>query len=428
MRDREPISWSWTLPITPWGVTVRLHLLFPCVVLGVILHVATSKSYDHTLWWQAAALAGVLLVSVAAHEMGHGIAARRLNGDVPEVVLWPFGSLTFADVPEMPRSYAWTALGGLVVSLGLTLAAGGALVVMGFAPPGNPLSSTLTPRLHNWRDGRIYTYRTNPGESEYFYYADPENPRRWSGPVKLTFAVAEDGQRYLAHSSEPVEFIRERDRGYWRLKGTSIELVQPKLGPWPTWLTRIFLVNWLLVCVNLLPALPLDGGRLFQAWLWQRGDRRQSASTVAYGGFIVALAIGVYAIAANDLLPAIVAGILYWHSHHELVQLERQSEAANSRDFDIDSEGDEQRLDGGPERPAIAPRMSWWQRFWHDRAERRRLREIARREAEEQRLDELLDKILRQGRASLTDEEIRFLTGMSSRYSANNRPTRDSHA
>jgi Zn-dependent protease len=427
MRDRDPSLWTWTVPWQPWGVTVRVHLLFPCVVVGVLLRVATAREYAASMWWEAAAIAGMLVLSVVAHEIGHWLAARRLNGDVPEVILWPFGSLAFADVPETSRHYFWTAIGGIAVSLGLALASGGALIALGFIPSWNPLASSLSPQMRNWRDGRIYSYRTFPGQAENYYYVDPENPQRWLGPVKLTFAMTDDGQRYLAHQSEPVEFVRDRDRSFWRLKGTPIELEPARLTAGPTWLARLYIVNWLLCCVNLLPALPLDGGRLLQSWLWRKGERRQSIATAAYFGFIVVLAVGVYAIVVNELLPAIFAAVLYLYSHRELVRLEREWDDLSDDESNQDpaSDGDV-HVNTAPRR--AVPRKSWWQRFWEERAERRRLRELARREAEERRLDELLEKILQHGRSSLTEEEIRFLRRMSSRYSANHRNPRDTHA
>lgn len=428
MRERDLSSWSFALPWHPWGVSVRVHVLFPCVVAGVMLRVATAREYDHSLWWESGAIALILFLSVLWHEIGHLVAARRLNGDLPQVILWPFGSLAFADVPQTPRNHSWVALGGLIASLGVALAAGGALLSLGFVPPLNPVHSSLTPRLKNWRDGRIYTSRTNPGDAEYFYFSDPEDPQRWSSPVKLTFAITEDGQRYLAHQSEPVELVRERHRSVWRLKGTPIELEPARLTAGPIWLSRLFLMNWLLFCVNLLPALPLDGGRLLQAWLGHRGERHNGGATTAYVGFLVMLGLGVYSIVLNDLLPAILAVVVYLCSRQELNRIEQEladeSAAGVGQEMDGDVEGSEDETS----ETLGAPRMSWWQRFWHERNERRRLREIAQRQAEERRLDELLDKILRHGRSSLTEEEVRFLTRISSRYSANNRTTRDSHA
>jgi hypothetical protein len=50
MRERDPMHWAFPLPWRPMGVTVKIHILFPCVVLGLILWVATSKQFAEKLW------------------------------------------------------------------------------------------------------------------------------------------------------------------------------------------------------------------------------------------------------------------------------------------------------------------------------------------------------------------------------------------
>ena len=50
------------------------------------------------------------------------------------------------------------------------------------------------------------------------------------------------------------------------------------------------------------------------------------------------------------------------------------------------------------------------------RAARRLQREIEQRQAEDDRMDELLDKIARYGKDALTDEEKRFMERVSARY------------
>jgi hypothetical protein len=50
------------------------------------------------------------------------------------------------------------------------------------------------------------------------------------------------------------------------------------------------------------------------------------------------------------------------------------------------------------------------------RAAKRMQKEQEQREAEERRMDELLEKVQRQGLAALTDEERRFLTRVSAKY------------
>jgi len=71
------------------------------------------------------------------------------------------------------------------------------------------------------------------------------------------------------------------------------------------------------------------------------------------------------------------------------------------------------------ERDQPAPprrRVSWWQRWQQRRSARKLQREQETREAEEQRMDELLEKVQRQGISALTDEERRFMKRVSDRY------------
>ena len=61
-------------------------------------------------------------------------------------------------------------------------------------------------------------------------------------------------------------------------------------------------------------------------------------------------------------------------------------------------------------------RPSVWQRWWQKRQARKLQREMEQREAEENRMDELLEKVQREGLQSLSDEERRFLTRVSAKY------------
>jgi hypothetical protein len=61
-------------------------------------------------------------------------------------------------------------------------------------------------------------------------------------------------------------------------------------------------------------------------------------------------------------------------------------------------------------------RTSWWKRWLDGRRARKLERETRTREADERRLDELLEKVQRQGMSALTDEERRFMKRVSDRY------------
>jgi Zn-dependent protease/CBS domain-containing protein len=57
-------------------------------------------------------------------------------------------------------------------------------------------------------------------------------------------------------------------------------------------LSWLAVVNLLLAGFNLLPAAPLDGGRLLRAWLWQRsGDRDRAAATAGAVGQALGFAL-----------------------------------------------------------------------------------------------------------------------------------------
>ena len=72
-----------------------------------------------------------------------------------------------------------------------------------------------------------------------------------------------------------------------------------------------------------------------------------------------------------------------------------------------------EREDDPPPQPK--PKPNWFQRMRQQWTERRAKRDQERRQSEERRLDEILEKIHREGKQSLTPEEQRFLQRLSNR-------------
>src|SRR5262245_23203530 len=222
MAEREPMNWSMPLPGSFLGVSVRVHILFPIVALGLILWVATSREFasGRMMWTQACVVLAMLFACVLLHEFGHVIGARRVGGDVMELLLWPLGGLAEADVPPTPGCHFWAAIYGPVVNLALAVFAGTALAVLGFVPPLNPLDSPLNPRMYNWHDGRTYFSVANPGQAEFWYYQDAD--QEWQ-LVKITEGRSEDGSPYLAHATQSVEAGTENG-ARWRSEEHTSEL------------------------------------------------------------------------------------------------------------------------------------------------------------------------------------------------------------
>ncbi|HZU75774.1 MAG TPA: site-2 protease family protein [Dehalococcoidia bacterium] len=71
------------------------------------------------------------------------------------------------------------------------------------------------------------------------------------------------------------------------------------------------IVNFVLLVFNLLPAFPLDGGRLLRSLLWViRGDRDWATRTAARGGRVVAALLALLAL-ADLLLTADLTGAIW---------------------------------------------------------------------------------------------------------------------
>src|SRR5262249_19412408 len=174
------------------------------------------------------------------------------------------------------------------------------------------------------------------------------------------------------------------------------------LERWQVLAARFFWVNWILFLLNMLPAFPLDGGRLLQSMLWWRSDFRQGTLTTIMIGFGVMLVVALYGLAIDSVLPLLLALFIYVTCRHQWFVLETGGEEpAFGYDFSqgYTSLEREQPTVTRPKRPNFIQR--WLQR----RAARRLLREQEEREAEERRLDALLEKVKEEGMHSLTEEE-----------------------
>ena len=127
-----------TLRIGRWrGVEVRLHILFPLIFLVALAAVAVAwpgSQLEIASAWssrEVVACMVVWLVSVACHEVVKALAAHRVGGHTPLIVLAPWGSGAHSQLPPDPPAYLVTAVAGPVCYLGLALCAGCLLIALG---------------------------------------------------------------------------------------------------------------------------------------------------------------------------------------------------------------------------------------------------------------------------------------------------------
>jgi Zn-dependent protease len=354
---RDVLSWSFPIGQV-FGITVRVHLILPLVMIGLIGREAVRTGPDAVAgrWIDMAMLMGLMFVSILLHEFGHCFAARKMDGEADEVLLWPLGGLAFCrSLPQTPLAHFVTALGGPLVNLALCVVSALLLLLAldhYYQPPFYPFSIP-------WR-------------------SDPTGGMKlptWDGSADLSF--------------NPVAII----------------------------LARFFWVNWILLLLNLLIGIPFDGGRMLQAALWPRLGYYQSNRVAIFAGFVIMILFALLSIVLNESLLLVLAIFIFVSCAQEMMTLESAHEdSLFGYDF---SQGYTSLEKDEPAAPRLK-KQNFIQRWLAKRNARRLQQEQEQRLADELRMDDLLDKIQKFGKESLSDEEQRFLQRVSERYK--NRP------
>jgi Zn-dependent protease len=353
---RDPFFWS--IPLGRlFGITIRVHLLFPVVALAMILRYAFKQDIAEGTWIDAAVLTGLFFVSVLAHEFGHCFAARWVDGDASEILMWPLGGLATVDLPHQPRAHFLTAAAGPAVNVLLALLCGLLLAFVvdpSYQPPWSPF-------WYPFRDPTLEGYR-----------AGAIGLASWGGQL------------------------------------------QPVTGVAASLLARLFWVNWVLFLFNMvLVCFPMDAGRMLQSALWPHLGFRQATLIVIYSGFVMTVIVGLMSIVCNEILVFCLAAFIYVSCRTQLFILETGGEEGL---FGYDFSQGYTSLERDQPRPQTVRKAGWWKRWRDRRAARKLQREMETREADERRLDELLEKVQRLGMNALTDEERRFMKRVSDRY------------
>jgi Zn-dependent protease len=378
---RDPMSWS--IPVfRAFGIQVKVHLLFFIFTIGMFLRQVGMKG--NPIHWVDVFLFTVvaLFLIVLLHEFGHCFGARHVGGDAKEVLIWPLGGLAYVDVPHNPRAHFITTAAGPGVNVVICLVCAIGMAGAGYLPSLNPLKNPYLAEVYNFQEKRYDTsrYGTAAGYAESFKRAFPELKDSVT-PEMMESAIRQSG--FERHEA-PIGVV---------------------------WAYRVFFLSWCLFLFNLIPAYPLDGGRLLQAVVWSRRDYRKGVVVSAYTGFGVAVLFLIVSIAVNEALFMGLALFMLYESSMALYRLEMEDTGPFGYDFSAGYTSLEKN-----EEPPPKPRKAGWFRRWRQaRVARRIQRENDERARDEERMDQLLDKIARTGKESLTEEERRFLERESAR-------------
>lgn len=347
---------AWKFPIgRVFGITVHVHLAFLLVLLPLTLSFSIDKEYAPGTWIDACILAAIVTLSTLLHEFGHCFGARAVGGQADEVMLWPLGGLAECSfLPATPRAnFVFTVCGPLADLILCILA--GLMLTFGFEESIRPSFNLFS--LNPFRDVAGNYLLT-----------------LWNGGAYQTSSLA------------------------------------VMIVAWT------FYINWFLLLFNLvLVGIPWDGGYAVRAILWPYVGYHRATMYMIFGGFVVACVLFMGAFIWYRV-PIFIPLALYtfFMCYREWMILENHGdESLFGYDF---SQGytslEKEMLTPSPRRK----RQNFIQRYLQKRNARRAQREHEQQIAEERRMDELLEKIQREGKQSLTDDETRFLKRVSDRY------------
>ena len=184
------------------------------------------------------------------------------------------------------------------------------------------------------------------------------------------------------------------------------------------WFGQLGYVNWVLFLANLVPALPLDGGRIYRPFLASRSRDPLIGPWTAHAAAIVLFLVGlvrwVYLKRPGSSELFAMALMIEWMVRTEA----RGPDEGGFFDdgvFGYDFSQGYTSLEAGAAtvRP---PREGALQRWRRRRADDRRRKREAEEAAIESRMDDILAKIHAQGRTSLSADEERFLAEVSAKF------------
>jgi Zn-dependent protease len=354
----DPLTWS-PLNLGRWsGTQVRVHIF---LILFVVLRLLGAAMSSEQPFVATACWIVLLLLALAVHELGHALTASWLGCDQDEVRLWPLGNMVGPAQVHTHGHASRSADHALIALAGpITSAAVAVVVAIGLHLAGAQMI--------------------------------------WS------------------------PFGHGNDAGAPLVGKVQVAAVTSPLW-WFGWFGYL---NAVLAFANVLPALPFDGGRvlrarLAQAQLVSTRDNMYAPWTARSCAAILVVAglVRLILYRNSDGLTLIILALLIELIVRAETRMLEEGGFFEEGVFGYDFTEGYTSLEGSAAK--VRPyRESALKRWRLRRSAFRRQRQQAREAAEERRMDEILEKLYREGRSALSEEEHRFLVRVSAKY--RNRP------
>jgi Zn-dependent protease/predicted transcriptional regulator len=266
-----------SLKIFTWlGIPVFIHWTFGLVLLFFL----GWESWNNGFVWHEIALQLTVLVAlftcVLLHEYGHVLTARRYGYGTRDIILTPIGGIARLEgMPEKPIQELVVAIGGPLVNVVIAIL--------------------------------IYL------SCKFFFFS---NEAYWWA---FESVVLEFGQKVIpfVRDMAPVTTVEISP------ETTNVDLV---ISDWLLLLPIMFVMNIVMVVFNMIPAFPMDGGRIFRALLAMPFGRLRATQVAALLGQLMAVVFVVYGIRTESFGLTFIGLFVFANARREnsMVQLDHR--------------------------------------------------------------------------------------------------------
>ncbi len=249
---------------TFWGIPVFLHWSFALIFVYAAWEGFTSGNGDplrSTAWLSG--LFAAMFVCVLLHEYGHALMARRFGVKTHDIILTPIGGIARLEtMPKKPIQEFWVALAGPAVNV--------LIVILLFFPVVYMLET----------DGKTLAEVVGEGLRSSFFSEKTETD-----------------------SSSDAEALGQS---------------------WPFFWLMLLFINCSLIVFNMIPAFPMDGGRVLRALLAMKLSHVKATQVAAFFGQVFAAGFVVLGFWKDNLTMPLIGFFIFnaARSEYGMVKLE----------------------------------------------------------------------------------------------------------